>query len=117
MRDVQLAGSYYFSWAYISDSVMAEARACLQAVCMAEEMGFQDICIEGDSLTVIHKLNTVEEDKSEISSLVKEIKGRALIFRSVSFRYMPREANKAAHGMAMEGRRHENLEYWIEEVP
>lgn len=53
---------------------------------MAEDMGFQDICIEGDTLTVIRKLNS-------------------------------REANKAAHGMAMERRRYVSPQYWIEEVP
>ncbi|MBA0827920.1 hypothetical protein Goarm_012659, partial [Gossypium armourianum] len=31
---------------------------------MAEEMGFQDICVEGDALTVIRKLNSAEEDRS-----------------------------------------------------
>ncbi|MBA0827921.1 hypothetical protein Goarm_012659 [Gossypium armourianum] len=37
---------------------------------MAEEMGFQDICVEGDALTVIRKLNSAEEDRSCISSLI-----------------------------------------------
>lgn len=69
-----------FPWENIADPVMVEARACLQAITMAEEMGFQDICVEGDTLTIIHKLNS-------------------------------REANKAAHGMAIEGCRHENPQY------
>ncbi|MBA0839171.1 hypothetical protein Goarm_004931 [Gossypium armourianum] len=43
---------------------------------MAEEMGFQDICVEGDALTVIRKLNFAEEDRSCISNLIQEIKGR-----------------------------------------
>ncbi|KAG8478291.1 hypothetical protein CXB51_028103 [Gossypium anomalum] len=116
-KDGLVMAACTFLWAYISGPVMAEARACLQVVSMAEEMGFHDICIKGDSLTIIRKLNTAEEDKSEISSLVKEIKGRAYIFRSVRFRHIPREANKAAHGMAMEGHRYENPQYWIEEVP
>ncbi|MBA0602780.1 hypothetical protein Gorai_002949, partial [Gossypium raimondii] len=46
-------------------------------VTVAEEMGFQDVCVEGDVLTVIRKLNFAEEDRSSISSLIKEIKGRA----------------------------------------
>lgn len=83
---VNFDASFNFLWENISDPVMVEARACLQAITMVEEMGFQDICIEGDALTVIRKLNS-------------------------------REANKAAHGMAMEGWRHENPQYWIEEIP
>ncbi|MBA0729986.1 hypothetical protein Golax_023445 [Gossypium laxum] len=53
---------------------MAEVRACLQAVTLAEEMGFQDVCIEGGVLTIIHKLRAADEDRSCISSLIKEIK-------------------------------------------
>ncbi|MBA0694167.1 hypothetical protein Goari_004488, partial [Gossypium aridum] len=34
----------------ISDLIMAKVKLCLQAVTMAEEMGFQDICVEGDAL-------------------------------------------------------------------
>lgn len=105
-----------FPWENIPDPVMAEARACLQAVTMAEEMGFQDIIVEGDALTIIRKLNSSVEDKSNISSLIKEIKGRKHRFRSLSFKYVTREANKAAHGMAQEGRQRDKPQYWIEEA-
>ncbi|MBA0639767.1 hypothetical protein Goklo_022779 [Gossypium klotzschianum] len=37
---------------------MAEARTCLQAIIMAKDMRFQDICIEGDALNIIRKLNS-----------------------------------------------------------
>ncbi|MBA0868342.1 hypothetical protein Goshw_012074 [Gossypium schwendimanii] len=40
-----------YPWENISDSIMAKVKLCLQAVTMAEEMGFQDICVEGDALT------------------------------------------------------------------
>ncbi|TYH08087.1 hypothetical protein ES288_A08G287600v1 [Gossypium darwinii] len=101
----------------IPDLVMAEARACLQAITMAEEMGFQDICVEGDALTIICKVNSLEENKSNISNMIKEIKGRTPKFRRLSFKYVPREANKTAHGMVIEGRRYENSQYWMEKVP
>ncbi|MBA0810676.1 hypothetical protein Gohar_002646 [Gossypium harknessii] len=71
---------------------MAKEKACLQAVTTAEEMGFQDICVEGDALAVIKKLNFAEEDRSCIST------------------------NKAAHVMALEGRRYEDPQYWMENV-
>lgn len=68
-----------FPWENIADSAMAEARACLQAITMAEEMGFDDICIERDVLTIIRKINSTGEDRSEINSLIREIKGRVPI--------------------------------------
>ncbi|XP_016690590.1 uncharacterized protein [Gossypium hirsutum] len=106
-----------YSWENISDPVIAEAMACLQAVTMAEEIGFQDICVEGDALTVIRKLNSTKEDRSCISSMIQEINGRTPNFRRMCFRFVPREANKAVHGMAMEGWRYDNPLYWMEEVP
>ncbi|MBA0549235.1 hypothetical protein Golob_020282 [Gossypium lobatum] len=42
-----------YPWENISEPVMAEARVCLQAIIMAEDIGFQDICIEEDALTII----------------------------------------------------------------
>ncbi|MBA0549236.1 hypothetical protein Golob_020282 [Gossypium lobatum] len=50
---------------------MAEARVCLQAIIMAEDIGFQDICIEEDALTIIRKLNSTDEDRLCISNLIK----------------------------------------------
>lgn len=38
-----------FPWENISDPITAEERACLQSVTMVEEMGFQDIVVEGDA--------------------------------------------------------------------
>ncbi|KAK5835287.1 hypothetical protein PVK06_010975 [Gossypium arboreum] len=96
---------------------MAEARACFQTVTMEEEMGFQDICVEGDALTVIRKLISVVEDRSCIRNLIQEIKGRISKFRSLQFKYVPREANKAVHGLALEGQKYEGPRYWMEEVP
>ncbi|MFQ6641008.1 hypothetical protein Gotur_016694 [Gossypium turneri] len=83
-----------YPWEKISNPVMAKARVCLQAIIMAEDMGFQDICIEGDALTIIRKLNSAEEDRSCISNLIKEITGRGYNFRSLSFKHAPREPTK-----------------------
>ncbi|MBA0568386.1 hypothetical protein Golob_005885, partial [Gossypium lobatum] len=37
-------------------------------------------------------------------------------FRRLHFKYVPREANKAAYRMALEGRRYEDPQYWMENV-
>ncbi|XP_017635739.1 uncharacterized protein LOC108477751 [Gossypium arboreum] len=110
-REGLVMAACIFPWENIPDSMMAEARACLQAVTIAKEMGFQDILVKGDALTIIRKLNSAEDDKLSISSLIKEIKWRGHRFRRLRFEYVPREANKVAHGMALEGRQHENPQY------
>ncbi|MBA0614940.1 hypothetical protein Godav_015152, partial [Gossypium davidsonii] len=52
-----------------------------------------------------------------ISNLIKDIKKRGAKFRSLQFRYVPREANVTTHGLAMEGRKYGYPMYWVEEVP
>ncbi|KAA3472633.1 reverse transcriptase [Gossypium australe] len=106
-----------YPWDYTPDPITAEARACLQAIIMAEEMGFQEICVEGDSLTIIKKVNSLEDDRSNISNLIKKIRGRLPKFRATSFRHIPREANRAAHEMAREGNKYDEPRYWVEEAP
>lgn len=54
----------------------------MQAATFIEELGFREVCIEGDALIVIKSINAVEEDKSRISNLIIEIKGRTPNFRS-----------------------------------
>ncbi|PPD86386.1 hypothetical protein GOBAR_DD16678 [Gossypium barbadense] len=48
---------------------------------------------------------------------VEEETGRIPKFRRLHFKYVPREANKAAHELALEGQRYEDPRYWMEEVP
>ncbi|KAH1075466.1 hypothetical protein J1N35_027794 [Gossypium stocksii] len=81
-----------------------------------ENISDPEICVEGDALTIIRKLNSVEEDRSCISNLIKEIKRRSQTFRKLSFKHVPKGANKAAHAMAKEGRRQEGPRFWIEEA-
>ncbi|KAH1047688.1 hypothetical protein J1N35_038472 [Gossypium stocksii] len=106
-----------YPWENIPDPMMADASAYLQAIIMVEYMGFQDICIEGDALTIMNKLNSKEEDKSCICNLIKEIKRRGNNFRKLSFRHVPREANMVAHVMAKERGRYEQSRFWIKEAP
>lgn len=73
--------------------------------------------MEGDALTVIKKLRSVENDRSVIGNIIKEIKDRIPKFRSLSFRHVSRMANETAHGLETRGRRYDSSVYWIEEVP
>lgn len=70
---------------------------------MAEEIGFYEIQVEGDALTVIRKLNLETKDRSCIRVYIQEIKRKSLGFIIIKFKHVPRVANIVAHGMAMEG--------------
>ncbi|MBA0715824.1 hypothetical protein Golax_014705 [Gossypium laxum] len=60
--------------ANVRDPTMTKAWVCFQAVTFVEKLGFRDVCVEGDALTVIRKLRDRENDKSVIGNLVNEIK-------------------------------------------
>lgn len=70
----QIIGSCTYPEVHVADAFIAEARACEQTVRFAIEMGFCQVQIEGDSLTIIKKLNSSDEDKSVFSPINRNIK-------------------------------------------
>ncbi|KAK5812692.1 hypothetical protein PVK06_028130 [Gossypium arboreum] len=63
------------------DPTTVEARACLQAVTFGEEMGFSNVVVEGNALTVIKKLNSDEQKwKNEliVNTFLEEAAGSIL---------------------------------------
>ncbi|KAA3476900.1 reverse transcriptase [Gossypium australe] len=56
---------------YILDSFIAEARAAIQALQFAADMGFTNVEIEGDSRTVISKISSRNLDRSSIDAVEK----------------------------------------------
>ncbi|MBA0597609.1 hypothetical protein Gorai_007411, partial [Gossypium raimondii] len=50
---VMVACTYPFE--HVADSIVAEPRSCLRVLIFMEELGFQEIVVEGDALTIIEK--------------------------------------------------------------
>ncbi|MBA0573547.1 hypothetical protein Golob_000816, partial [Gossypium lobatum] len=75
------------------------------------ELGFQDICVEGDTLKVVKKLNDEHNDRSEIANIIKEIKNRYSRFRNISFRKTFGSANGPAHRRAFYGQQYDSPIY------
>ncbi|KAK8492111.1 hypothetical protein V6N12_018137 [Hibiscus sabdariffa] len=105
------------SYSHVADACIAEDLACKQAVLFARDLGFSSVINEGDSLTVIKKLNASSFDRSIISPIVYDIKDVARSFDSISFRFVRRDANNDAHVLAHECQSQQCPLYWIEEVP
>lgn len=85
------AGTYPFE--HLADTMVAEARAYLSAVILLNELGFREVVVEGDSLTIMKKLRVHVEDRLAISVLIKEIRVRAQNFDSVEYNFIPRQGN------------------------
>ncbi|KAK8681588.1 hypothetical protein V6N13_053990 [Hibiscus sabdariffa] len=60
----------------ILDPTTTEAISALQALKFAAELDFHKIVLEGDSLTVIKKLQRSEEDISVLTAFVGEAKAK-----------------------------------------
>ncbi|KAH1047537.1 hypothetical protein J1N35_038321 [Gossypium stocksii] len=59
---------------YVPDSFVEEALATIQALRFADELGFRNIELEEDSLTVVRKRKEPTENRSYISALMKDEK-------------------------------------------
>lgn len=96
---------------------MAEARACERAILFAMEMGFRSVHVEGDTLTTIKQLQSNQEDKSIIGPIIGDIKVLIESFHQVTFGFVRRSANMAAHELASLGREYTDPRLWVEEAP
>ncbi|MBA0848268.1 hypothetical protein Goshw_030386, partial [Gossypium schwendimanii] len=115
--DGQIMGACTYPLLDVADAFMAEARACERALYFALDMGFRKVVLEGDSLTVIKKLNLNIVDRSVLSPISQHILFLAGSFKEVTYPFVPREANKAAHELAMDGRNRQFPCFWVEEAP
>ncbi|KAL4369153.1 hypothetical protein GQ457_05G006010 [Hibiscus cannabinus] len=100
----------------VVDAFVAEAYACKQAVCFAKDLGFTRVIIEGDSLIIIKKLNSGKVDRSVVSPIIRDIQTLSQEFDSISFCFVRREANTAAHVLVQECRSFSTPCYWVEEA-
>ncbi|MFQ6627068.1 hypothetical protein Gotur_004950 [Gossypium turneri] len=86
----------------VDSAFAAEAHACLEAVKMGLEMKEHKIFIEGDSISVIRKCTSKSRDKSEICSIIHDIKTIQREFKSIKFQHVHRTASNLADIIATE---------------
>ncbi|KAK8628230.1 hypothetical protein V6N13_063940 [Hibiscus sabdariffa] len=84
----------------VADPFIAEAKACEMVVSFAIDLGFIQIQVEGDSLSIIKKLNSTIADKSVISWIVNDINSMRDFFEFITFANVGRLGNEATHGLA-----------------
>ncbi|KAL4273256.1 hypothetical protein GQ457_13G013200 [Hibiscus cannabinus] len=100
------------------DAPKANPNVCVNmVVSFAKDLGFRRRMIEGDSLTIIKRINSDRPDRSPISSIVHDIRVLSGDFKRISFAFVRREANSAAHVLARECRSYPVPCYWLEEAP
>lgn len=95
----------------------AEAVAVIHGLELAIVMGFHLVILEGDSTSVIKKIQVNEVDFSKIGALTCEARRLVTSFWSCSFWWVDREGNRAAYELARFGSRNTGDKFWVKEVP
>ncbi|XP_038998876.1 uncharacterized protein LOC120124241 [Hibiscus syriacus] len=92
-KGILIAAGSYLNLLKISDPCVAEATACEQAIKLARELNFRKVIIEGDSLTVIRKLQTPIQNRSLIIMIIKNVITKCKDFTDYSFRHAARASS------------------------
>ncbi|MBA0692894.1 hypothetical protein Goari_010418, partial [Gossypium aridum] len=96
----------------VADAFVAEARACERALYFVLDMGFKKVVLEGDSLTVIKKLNSNITDRSVLNPISQHIRVLAGFLEEVTYIFVLRKANKTAHELALVGWNQKSPCFW-----
>ncbi|MBA0839095.1 hypothetical protein Goarm_004864 [Gossypium armourianum] len=77
-----------------------QALPCVHAIRFRAKLGFLRSAIEGDALSVIKKIQSEEDERSEIRAYILDAKRLKSYFISCRFRHAWRQMNKVAHLLA-----------------
>ncbi|MFQ6620618.1 hypothetical protein Gotur_000378 [Gossypium turneri] len=75
------------------------------------------VVVEGDSRTVIEKINQEGFGRVDVDSVIVDIKSMGRFFHQISFKHVRREANRVAHFIAREGNSRSENTFWMKDFP
>lgn len=84
---------------YVVSPLIAEGLALREAIWSCKQLGFTNICCESDSTLLVQAVNAVSI-ASELYGITADIFSLADFFNSISFRWISRESNSEADGLA-----------------
>ena len=94
-----------------------EMLAARKAVIFARDLGFSQVCFEGDSELVVKSLQSGLVSNALVGHLVKDFMSIRGYFQSSSIIHVRRQGNNVAHALARDARFSFPLRVWMEEVP
>ncbi|KAK9042476.1 hypothetical protein V6N11_017546 [Hibiscus sabdariffa] len=113
----QLLGSCVRLNSTIASCFAVEAQAVIQGLNFARDLGCLYVTLKSDSLTVISKPRSGNDDISVLRPHILEAKGISRSFASCQFVFMPRGGNVVAHRLAQFGKSLNVDSFWVEEIP
>ncbi|KAL6213271.1 hypothetical protein ACLB2K_012718 [Fragaria x ananassa] len=96
----------------------AEATSILLGVNVALDLGLKDVIVQSDSLSIITELNSSSTCKNwKITQIIDDIKWKKEFFNSITWDWIPGEANQVANVAALLGKRMMGLNRWVNWPP
>ncbi|KAG8491453.1 hypothetical protein CXB51_014828 [Gossypium anomalum] len=102
---------------YVPTPFAEEVIACLEGVQMGLDLGFQRVILEGDSFTVVKKLQNKNKDISEINPIIEDVKRVSQGFVECRFNFVGRNINETSHRLTKEGLVNGETSYLMERTP
>ena len=96
---------------------MVEVLAARNAICLARDLQFSRVIVEGDSEVVIKALNCPTVPSSSIGHIIRDIKFISAAFNDIRFCHTRRQGNKVAHSLARRACKFSPYNVWMEDVP
>ena len=79
---------------------MVEVLAAHSALCLARELQFDQVIVEGDSKLVIKTLNSEDYSSTSFGHIIRDIKIAFSAFRYLVFCHTGTQGNKVTHRLA-----------------
>jgi ribonuclease HI len=84
----------------VTSPEIAEALALRRAITLAKDEGFTKIIINSDCLSVVNRVNALEDDRSLCGPVIHDVRKLMTSFTSCSINHVVRGLNVAAHIIA-----------------
>jgi hypothetical protein len=118
-RDSRVRGSGAGFLQSVASAAQSEIIACEEAAKTAADWGITNVCIESDSLNLVHAMRGKDYDRSPEGVIYMNLRLFMLLnFNSFEFVFTPRTCNKLAHALATYGAsRQDKKIIWPEMLP
>ncbi|KAL5822171.1 hypothetical protein ACOSQ3_024053 [Xanthoceras sorbifolium] len=89
-----------FSFNFIYDVEVAEAKAICEGIYLALSKGLKPLCVKSDSFNVVSMCNSISTVKCDVGNIVQNIRDVVALNNARAISFIPRSGNLVAHGLA-----------------
>ena len=102
---------------FAADARSMEALALRDGIRLADDLGLDNLEVESDALEVVNLCTAGSFRRADIGAFFQQVQDLRDCFQSCTIRYIPREANEAAHRCAKQASSARRRCLWVNYVP